>query len=301
MPDADNISIQERLHRDAGREMLRSAIFGGYSLAIISGTILLAAFVRPFPGWPWWAWVLLGLIGEIAVVISSLTDPGEQQRVIDAMFREKYNANGIADKSLRGKLAEAEQYRQRIQTVIDQQPKGVLRDRVAETTGQVYDWIANMVKLARRIDAYRGDQIIQRDLKNVPAEITELQKRISLERDARVKDQMNATLVARQQFKENLDELDGRMERADLQLDHSLAALGTVYSQTLLVGSRDVDSDQAERLRGDIRNEVLALQDLVESLNEVYSYQTQTMKTLTGADRAAEPPAAPPRQTSARG
>ncbi len=300
MADADDISIQERLRRDAGREMLRSALFGGYSLAIISGTILLAAFVRPFAGWPWWAWVVLGLISEIAVVASSLTDPGEQQRVIDAMFREKYNAGGINDRSLRGKLAEAEQYRQRIQAVVSQQPKGVLHDRVAETTNQVYDWIANMVKLARRIDTYRADQIIQRDMKNVPAEIAELQKRIALERDSRVKDQMNATLAARQQFKANLDELDGRMERADLQLDHSLAALGTVYSQTLLVGSRDVDSDQADRLRGDIRNEVLALQDLVESLNEVYSYQTQTMKPLGGGDAADERPA-PPRQTSARG
>ena len=40
----------------------------------------------------------------------------------------------------------------------------------------------------------------------------------------------------------------------------------------LLVGSQDVDSDRADRLRGDIRDEVAALQDLVDSLNEVYNY-----------------------------
>ncbi len=50
--------------------------------------------------------------------------------------------------------------------------------------------------------------------------------------------------------------------------------MGTVYSQMLLVGSKDVDSDRAERLRDDIRSEVSALQDLVESLNEVYSYDS---------------------------
>ena len=60
------------------------------------------------------------------------------------------------------------------------------------------------------------------------------------------------------------------MARADLQLDHSLASLGTVYSQILLIGSKDVDSDRAERLRDDIRDQVLALQDIMESLNEVY-------------------------------
>ena len=60
------------------------------------------------------------------------------------------------------------------------------------------------------------------------------------------------------------------MDRADLQLDHSLASLGTVYSQMLLIGSKDVDSDRAERLRDDIRDQVLALHDITETLNEVY-------------------------------
>lgn len=292
-------SIQSRLEQEAGRALIQNAFFRWESAAIISGAILLTAFVRPFPGWPLWAWPVLGLVSEIAIVISSLTDQGERQRIIDSLFREKYNTGGIRDRQLRAKLEEAEQYRERIQSVIEQQPKGVLRDRVKETTNQVYDWIANMVKLARRIDSYRNDEIIQRDRKSVPDEIASLQKRLALERDQRVKDQMNQTMVARQQFRDNLDELNGRMERADLQLDHSLAALGTVYSQILLVGSRDVDSDQADRLRGDIRNEVLALQDLVESLNEVYSYQTQTMKAATTEDDTARPPSAP-RQTSAR-
>jgi hypothetical protein len=38
----------------------------------------------------------------------------------------------------------------------------------------------------------------------------------------------------------------------------------------LLIGSKDVDSDRTERLRDDIRDQVLALHDITESLNEVY-------------------------------
>ena len=90
------------------------------------------------------------------------------------------------------------------------------------------------------------------------------------ERDPQVREQMAATLASKRQLAQSLQELDGRMQRADLQLDHSLAALGTVYSQLLMVSSKDVDSDRTERLNDDIRGEVLALQDLVESLNEVY-------------------------------
>jgi hypothetical protein len=64
------------------------------------------------------------------------------------------------------------------------------------------------------------------------------------------------------------------MKRADLQLDSSLAALGTVYSQLLLVGTKEVDSSRAERLQADIAEEVNSLQDVVESINEVYDYHT---------------------------
>lgn len=274
-------SILTRIERDAQKALIQHAFFRWESALTIAGTILLSVFVnQPFPGWPWWAWPLLGLIGEAAIIISSLTDKAEQQRVIEALFREKYNAGGIRDRDLRAKLAEAEQYRQRIQGVVAQQRSGVLRDRLAETTAQVYDWIANMVRLARRLDAYRGDEIIKRDQATVPKEIKDLSARLALERDSRVREQMAETLASKQQLNDNLQELANRMQRADLQLDHSLAALGTVYSQLLLIGSKEVDSDRADRLRDDIRGEVAALQDLVESLNEVYSYSP---------DKAEEP------------
>ena len=248
---------------------------------MVGGTILATVFLPALIPWlPWFIWPILGAIGEVAVVISSLTDKDEQQKVIESLFREKYSVAGIRDRSLREKLNEAEQYRQRIQGVVEQQRSGVLRDRLKATTAQVYDWIANMVTLARRIDTYRSDTIIRRDLETVPREIKQLEGRLNLERDPRVRQQMEATLVSSREQMTSLQELKGRMDRVDLQLDHSLASLGTVYSQMLLIGSQDVDSDRADRLRDDIRDQVLALQDIVESLNEVYGGgETETLAT----------------------
>jgi hypothetical protein len=265
-------SIRTRIEQQAKRALLTNAIFRWESAAVIGGTVLVSIFFNQWlPGWPVWAWPLVGLVAEAAVIISSLTDKSEMQKVMETLFREKYTTAGIRDRELRAKLDEAEEYRRRIQEVVTQQKSGIIRDRLVDTTNQVYDWIANMVALARRIDSYRSDQIIRRDQTNVPKEISGLEKRMAVERDPQVRAQMATTLESKRQFASNLDELDGRMERADLQLDHSLAALGTVYSQLLLVGSKDVDSDRADRLRDDIRGEVLALQDLVESLNEVYN------------------------------
>jgi hypothetical protein len=285
-------SILDRIESEAKKALLQNAFFRLESAVVIGGAILLTAFqFQPFPGWPWWAWPAIGLIGEVAVVVSSLTDKAELQKVMESLFREKYSTSGIRDRGLRDKLNEAEQYRQRIQQMVNQQKSGVLRDRLVSTTAEVYDWIANMVTLARRVDSYRSDDIIKRDTAGIAQDIKTLQARMTLERDGRVKEQMATTLESKRQFAENLAELTNRMQRADLQLDHSLASLGTVYSQLLLIGSKEVDSDRADRLRSDIRDEVSALQDLVESLNEVYSYSPE---------KAAEPIAAQVRRQVGR-
>ena len=128
--------------------------------------------------------------------------------------------------------------------------------------------------LARRLDAYRGDPIILGDRDALKESIPNLQRRLAQENDERVRGQLETTLGDQQRLQVNIAELDNRMQRADLQLDSSLASLGTVYSQLLLIGSKDVDGGQAERLQADISDEVNSLQDVVASINEIYDYQT---------------------------
>jgi hypothetical protein len=282
-------SVQERIEREASRALLKNAIFRIESALMVGGAILASVFLPEVISWiPWFAWPVLGVFGELAIIVTSLTDKAEQKKVAESLFREKYNASGIRDRRLQEKLKEAEQYRQRIQSVVEQQKSGILRDRLVGTTAQVYDWIANMVALARRIDEYRTDQITRRDLTNVPKDIERLKWRLDRETDPRVREQMTTTMASSQQHLAALRELHGRMERADLQLDHSLAALGTVYSQMLLIGSKDVDSDRAERLGDDIRGEVMALQDLVDSLNEVYNGGLPPLESIASTATAEE-------------
>jgi hypothetical protein len=280
-----NESVTERIEKQAARSMLRNAILRWETGAILVLTIAATVFLPDvIPFIPPLVWPLFGAAGEAAVIYAGLTDKNRQQRAIDAAFREKYTFSGIRDRNLLAKLNEAEQYRVRIQSIVDQQKSGILRDRLKSTADEVYTWVGNMVQLARRIDAFRGDQIIRRDLTAVPRDIENLKRRLALERDASVREQMTTTLESSQRQLEALQELKGRMERADLQLDHSLAALGTVYSQFLLIGSKDVDSDRTDRLSDDIRDQVLALQDIVDSLNEVYSSGgAEDVETITAA------------------
>jgi len=60
------------------------------------------------------------------------------------------------------------------------------------------------------------------------------------------------------------------MKEAGLRLDQTTTALATVYSQVQLIDAQSVGSGHADRLQADIQEEVARLNDLVESLREVY-------------------------------
>jgi hypothetical protein len=109
----------------------------------------------------------------------------------------------------------------------------------------------------------------------VPTEINNLTARLKLETDQQLRQQMKQTLEGKRKQWETLKALDARMKQAQLQIDQSLTALATVYSQVQLIDAQDLESGRAERLRSDIQEQVNRLNDLVASINEVYDYHTE--------------------------
>jgi hypothetical protein len=272
-------SIHDTIERQARRAIFEHAILRVENAVLLALAILLAFFLpNPLPAllpwWGAWTWLLLGAAGVALMTFSALKDPQEREKAVERLFREKYNVTGLRDRPLRDKLKKAEEYHQQIKATVKTQKDGILKERMQRTTGEIYDWIGNMVRLARRLDSYRVDPIIKGDRDELVRSIPALETRLRQETDPRVRQQLETTLADQRRLQENIGELDNRMQRADLQLDSSLAALGTVYSQLLLVGSKEVDSDRAERLSADIANEVASLQDVVDSINEVYDYRT---------------------------
>ncbi|HNS02184.1 MAG TPA: hypothetical protein PKM78_07355 [Anaerolineae bacterium] len=272
-------SIHDTIERQAQRAIFEHALIRVENAVILAGSILLAFFLpNPLPGalpwWGAWTWLLLGALGVAAMTFSGVKDPQEREKAVERLFREKYDVSGLRDRSLKEKMRKAEEYHLQIKAAIKGQKDGILKERMQRTTGDIYDWIGNMVRLARRLDSFRGDPIIKSDREGLRESIPALEKRLQREQDDRVRRQIETTLADQRRLQVNIAELENRMQRADLQLDSSLAALGTVYSQILLVGSKEVDSDRAERLRADIASEVAGLQDVVDSINEVYDYRT---------------------------
>lgn len=292
MPDE---SISQKIERQARQAVLEHALLRVENALILAGVLLATYFVpQPFPWWPLWGWAALGVVGVAGLVVSSLTDPEHNRQVVAELFVQEFTTAGIKDSKIKAKLEQALDYFRRIQAAVQTQKGGVMQDRLGDTVRQINDWLANMFQLARRLDAYRRDDIIQRDLKSVPAEISNYRQRFNLERDPSVRQQMEAAINARTTQQEALDRLENMMEKAEFQLEQSLAALGTIYPQVQLIGAREVDSSRTQRLQADISDQVNTLNDLVSSINEVYTYDAEH-------DVGAMRPAPPPRKTSAAG
>jgi len=268
-------SYQQELEQKATRAILTRSVYRWESAVIISLTLGLSLLtmvgVVPVPDfWQWWFWVVLGGLGEAALVWSSLKDREFRARAVAEMFREKFNAREIRNDKLRAQVDKALEYRDRIDEAIPAGRDGVLREHLLDVSRGINQWLENLFRLARRLDAYEADAMIHQDLSAVQPAIEGLKKRLSTEDDDTVKRQISQTIAQRQIQRDNLHKLQNVMERAEFQLESTITAMGTVYSQVMILGSRDVASGRAGRLQQDIADQVQSLQDVVKTMDEVY-------------------------------
>jgi hypothetical protein len=254
--------------------VLQYAFFRWESALVIALTIVLFFLLpRPFPWWPRYGWLVLGICGLAALVYSSLTDAETNAKVLLRLFQEQFDTKRIRDKELRADLETALEYQRRIEVQVRQQDRALLRDRLNETANQITQWIANMYALALRLDSYRRDDLLAKQRGTLPQELKDLAEQRKRTTNAATQAQLDQVIDTKGKQWQALRDLDDRMKQAELQLQESLAALATIYSQVQLVDAQSVESGRAERLQSDIRDQVNRLGDLVDSINEVYDYK----------------------------
>lgn len=266
-------TIRTELQQKAQGAILQYAVMRWESAVVVALTLVLFFLLRrPFPWWPPFGWPLLGLVGLLLLVYSSLNDAETNARVLLDLFQEQFDPRQLRDKELRNDVEQALEYQRRIETEVQKQRPGLIRDRIEDTANQITAWLSNIYQLALRIDTYRADDLLAREQTELPKELERLNAQRRFETNATVQQQLDEVIAGKGKHWQTLRELDARMKQAALQLEQSLTALATVYSQVQLIDAQSVGSGQAERLQADIREQVERINDLVASINEVYDY-----------------------------
>jgi hypothetical protein len=265
---------REELDKRIQKKFVEHALFRWESAVIVGLTLFLAAIsgFTDISFLPHQLWILAGgALAEAGLIASSLTDKQLYQKVMAEALRRDFDAKSIADRNLRQQFEQALDFRTRIETAIQEQPEGLLRDELLNTFRQIDDWLEHIYNLTEKISRYRlRQQKINQDKMRAQRRIEELEADFIAEDDPSVKKQMMATIQSLKRQLETLAVVENTMQRAQLQIDNSLAHLGTIYSQTLLMNAKDIDSNQARRLRLEISEEVTELGEVLLAMDEVY-------------------------------
>ncbi|MBN1967155.1 MAG: hypothetical protein JW910_21050 [Anaerolineae bacterium] len=264
------------MRQRATRALITDAFFRWESALTIALTMLLVFFVpTPFTWWHPLFWVIGGVLAELALIVTHINDPVAAEQAIARMFQEDYDPREIKNVVTREQFERALEYRAGIATMVAQHD-GAMRVSMQETLSEIDDWIAQIFRLAKRMDVFDEDAILEQDRKAVPSQLRNLRKRMDLEEDPSVRAELTDAIRLKEQQLENLRAVANNVKRADIQLQNTLAALGTVYAQMQVIDTKDLDSARTRRLRDEIHDEVSGLQDTIMAMEEVYTYSASS-------------------------
>jgi len=174
----------------------------------------------------------------------------------------------IGEGKLHNYLQQARAYQTKIDRAIKSTDNTAYAGHLEQLSGQINGWTEAVIILGQRLSTLQQDDIIRRDLQQVPTAITDLRQRLEQESDPGLKAQLGRTLENRQKQWETLEQLQYTMKRAEIQIENTLSMLGTIYSQLLAGQSADHVADY-NRLSADVDEEVRQLQDYLDALHEV--------------------------------
>jgi len=244
------------------------------ALALALGIILSIFLPSPlFPGWQAGYWLIAGVAIWLIVSVAVFVNPNTGARVVAEMLRTKFDVQAIKDPESRKRIEKALEYRSQIEAAIRRAREGLLRDNLAETAVEIDEWLENLYLLAVRLDAFQADRTIQQDLRSVPEAVQSYEQRLKSVADDKLRAQMQEVYDSKRAQWDSLKNLQETIVKARLQMDTTLSALGTVYSQVLLIGVKDIEGGRAQRLREDIAEEIKGLHDVVSAMDEVYQYK----------------------------
>jgi hypothetical protein len=235
------------------------------------------------PSYPWFLWPALGWgIGLVLHLWGLLLggEEGDREKAERGVVREETELQQypvqhpvatkrrLTSKTIQAHLDKARAYKEQISRMIRATSEGSVNARLKDLARQVDEWMQAIEELAWRVDQFQQNALIRHDLESVPKSIEELEARLTNETHEATRAELARTLANRKKQLTSLGRLQNLMNRAEIQIESTLSALGTIYSQILTGQSTNHVADYSH-LSAEVDEEVRNLQDHLEALEEV--------------------------------
>lgn len=133
---------------------------------------------------------------------------------------------------------------------------------------QIYNWQKTIEELVQGLTGLRQNDLINRDVVDLPEVIADLEQQLVLETNPALRPHLEHILTQRKAQLLALEQLQITVQQAEIQVETTVALLGTIYSQLLIQQSTSHVADY-QRLADNVNDEVQRLRDYLEALQEV--------------------------------
>ena len=145
---------------------------------------------------------------------------------------------------------------------------------VPEMVDKVKQWISYIYQLARMLDNYQRDPMLRRDPAAIQNELARIQAAMQKETNPNLITESKNLAASKQKYLLTSEALEDKMEAARMQLEQSLDAMATIYTQLKLLETRDLESVNTQAIDHDIDEQVSRMSDLIDGLQKAYQEET---------------------------
>ncbi|MCS6772917.1 MAG: hypothetical protein NZ693_02255, partial [Thermoflexales bacterium] len=153
----------------------------------VFGTMILLAVINLLSGG--FPWAVIPIVGMLIVVINTAV---KIFLAVEASTQATEEQAAASTGTLASLVAQARSYKQQVDA-LPRTAEPTQRDRVRELANQVNEWIKQVEAMARQVDNFKRNAVIQRDLHDVPAKIDELKSRLAQETDPTIRASLEHT------------------------------------------------------------------------------------------------------------
>ncbi|NIW46810.1 MAG: hypothetical protein GWN30_19260 [Gammaproteobacteria bacterium] len=216
-------------------------------------TVAVLALLTSYVYLPWWFAGLVALVWGGWLVQQLFRQDGPQTN--DEIQLTAYLEQALA-------------YKAQIHQVIETAEHKSHHLHLGQLKTQLDICINAVETLVQRLTLLHQDNLIHNDVVAVPKAIANLEHRLVCETNQAIVTQLKYVLTIRKNQLDLLERLEITAKQTELQIEHTISLLGTIYSQLLIGQSTNVMADYS-RLSANIDEEVKRLEDHLEALQEV--------------------------------
>jgi hypothetical protein len=213
---------------------------------------------------PWWLAALVAVIWGMWLIAEPFS---EAERPLANTL-----ANSLADNNEQARLQnyidQTLAYKAQIDQIIKSSSNAHNQFYIQQLGRQLETCSQAVTELTQRLSLLRQDRLIQHDMQTVPQAIADLEARLAETPNGSIGHQLTQLLRLRQNQHALLTQLQESIQQTEIQLEHTLTLLGTIYSQ-LLISQATNDMADYGRISASIDEEMRRLGDQLQSLREI--------------------------------